>query len=91
MVGAINAGKRAALAIDERLSGEGFDAAAIELAAGPGIAAAIAAGNIALCPSTRAGQARSVPGPQSINMQFFRKEPRAESRIVLERLNLEFR
>jgi len=80
VVDAINAGKRAALTIDERLSGKKLDAAAIQLAAGPGIAAAIAAGNIALCPSTRTGQAKSVPGPQSINMQFFRKAPRAESR-----------
>ncbi len=79
VVGAINTGKRAALAIDERLRGRKLDAAAVQFAEGPGVAAAIAVGNIAFGSSTRAGQAKSVPGPQAINMHFFRKTPRDES------------
>ena len=78
VVGAINAGKRAALAIHERLDGKMIDATVLRLAAGPGIATAIAYGNATAGKSARASQAESVPGPQAINLQFFRKKPRAE-------------
>ena len=80
VAGAINAGKRAALAIHERLSAKTLDAPVPQLAAGPGIAAAIARGNAAASPSARAGQVTPVPGPQAINLQFFRRTPRAEPR-----------
>jgi len=80
VVGAINAGKRAALAIDAQLGGKTHDAEALQLAAGPGIAAAIAYGREAGCASVRASQITPVPGPQAINLQFFRKTPRAEPR-----------
>jgi ferredoxin len=78
VVGAINAGKRAALAINERLGGKTLDAPALQLAAGPGIA--IACGNAAAGPPARASQATPAPGPQAINLQFFRRAPRAEPR-----------
>jgi ferredoxin len=80
VVGAINAGKRAALSIHERLGGKELDAAALQLAAGPGIAATIACRDTASRPSPRVSQAMSVPGPQAINLQFFRQRPRTESR-----------
>lgn len=80
VVGAINGGKRAAQAIHERLGGKTLDAPAMQLGAGPGIATAIAYGNAAACPPPRASQAAAVPDPQSINLQFFRRTPRAESR-----------
>ena len=76
VVGAVNAGKRAALAIHECLGGKTFDAAALQLAAGPGIASA----NAGACPSPRASQGKAVPGPQAIKLQFFRSAPRAEAR-----------
>ena len=80
VVGAVNAGKRAALAIDERLRGKTIDAPALQLAAGPGIAASIACASAAAGPSPRARQEKSVPDAQAIKLQFFRKAPRAESR-----------
>ncbi len=76
VVGAINGGKRAALAIHERLGGKALDAAALQLAGGPGIASANADPDA----SPRAGQGAAVPGPQAIKLQFFSKTPRAESR-----------
>ena len=76
VVGAINAGKRAALAIDERLSGKALAAPVLQLGAGPGIAHA----NAAARASVRASQATPVPGPQAIKLQFFRKSARAETR-----------
>ena len=79
VVGAVNAGKRAALAIHERLADKKIDAAASQLAAGPGIAASIAYNKAVPCTLKRASQAASVPGPQDIKLQFFRKTPRAES------------
>lgn len=79
VVGAINAGKRAALAIHERIGGKTLDAPALQLAAGPGIATSIAYAS-ATCLSARASQAAAVPGPHAIKLQFFRKAPRAEAR-----------
>ncbi|MCK9382661.1 MAG: FAD-dependent oxidoreductase [Sulfuritalea sp.] len=83
VVGAINAGKRAALAIHERLGGKAFDAAALQLGAGPGIATSIAssaAGSMMANSSPRARQQQSAPDATAIKLQFFRKKPRAESR-----------
>lgn len=80
VVGAINAGKRAALAIAERLGGEALDAPALLLASGPGIAACIACANAAANPSPRARQEKSAPDSQAIKLQFFRRTPRAEPR-----------
>lgn len=77
VVGAVNAGKRAALAIHERISGKALDGLALPLAAGPGIAASVAYGKNANCASTRASQSTAVPGAQAIKLQFFRKMPRA--------------
>ena len=79
VVGAINAGKRAALAINEKLSGIPLDAAAMQLGSGPGIAAAVSCRKAASEPSPRLHQEKSAPGPQAINLHFFRKAPRAES------------
>ena len=80
VVGAVNAGKRAVLAIHEQLGGKTLDAALLQLAAGPGIVAAIACRSAEAGPPARASRAMSVPGPRAINLQFFRKKPRAESR-----------
>lgn len=80
VVGAVNAGKRAALAINERLGGKALDAPALQLGAGPGIATTIAYRAKMVDPSARATQEQSAPGPQAINLQFFRKLPRAEPR-----------
>jgi indolepyruvate ferredoxin oxidoreductase alpha subunit len=80
VVGAINGGKRAAQAIHERLSGKTLDAPSLQLAAGPGIATAIAYGKATACPSPRASQAAAVPDAQAIKLQFFRKTPRTELR-----------
>ena len=80
VVGAINGGKRAALAIHERLGGKAFDVPALQLAAGPGIATSIAYASAASSTSPRARQEKSVPDARAINLQFFRKTPRAESR-----------
>ena len=80
VVGAVNAGKRAALAIHERLGGKTLDTSALQLAAGPGIAAAIAYAKSAACPPARASQATAVPDAQAIKLQFFRRAPRAEPR-----------
>jgi len=80
VVGAVNAGKRAAFAIHEQLDGKALDAPALQLAAGPGIAASIAYGKAGTCASARASQTPTVPGPQAIKLQFFRKTPRAEPR-----------
>ncbi len=80
VVGAVNAGKRAALAIHERLGGKTLDTAVLQLAAGPGIAAAIAYGKSAACPPARASRATPVADAQAINLQFFRSAPRAELR-----------
>ena len=80
MVGAVNAGKRAALAIHEQLGGKAIEAPALQLAAGPGIAASIAYDKTGACASARASQTAPVPGPQAIKLQFFRKTPRAEPR-----------
>jgi ferredoxin len=80
VVAAVNAGKRAAMAMHERLGGNALDAQPLQLAAGPGIASAIAYGNAAGCPPARASQIALVPGPEDINLQFFRRTPRAESR-----------
>ncbi len=77
VVGAINAGKRAALAIDAQLHGRPLASAALELASGPGIAAGIAHGQADSRPSPRAGQAKPAPGPREIRLQFFRKAARA--------------
>jgi indolepyruvate ferredoxin oxidoreductase alpha subunit len=76
VVGAINAGKRAALAIHERLAGKALDAAALQLAAGPGVACA----NAAASAPARASHIAPAAGPEAIKLQFFRKLPRAESR-----------
>ena len=78
VVGAINAGKRAALAIHERLAGKALDETALQLGTGPGIASTIASHSDSASPSPRARQDKSAPGPQAINFQFFRKTPRAE-------------
>ena len=80
VVGAVNAGKRAALAIHERLAGNQIDAPALQLAAGPGIAATIAYRAARADPSPRARQASSVAGPHAIRLRFFRKTSRAEPR-----------
>ena len=80
VVGAINAGKRAALAIDQQLGGRALDTRMLELGAGPGIATAVAQGNATVSPFARAGQVTPAPGPGDINPQFFRKMPRAETR-----------
>ncbi|HUX26588.1 MAG TPA: FAD-dependent oxidoreductase [Burkholderiales bacterium] len=80
VVGAINAGKRAALAIHERLGGKALDARTLELGAGPGIAAAVAQGKAAVRPFARIGQIEPAAGPEAIKLQFFRKTPRAEPR-----------
>ena len=80
VVGAINGGKRAALAIHERLGGKAFDAPALQLAAGPGIATSIACASAGANPSSRARQEKSVPDAQAIKLQFFRRKPRTESR-----------
>lgn len=80
VVGAINAGKRAALAINERLGGKALDARRLQLGVGPGIAGATAREDAASCPSARAGQVTQGPGPGDIKLQFFRKSPRAELR-----------
>ena len=80
VVGAINAGKRAALAIHERLGGQAAEAQALQLGAGPGIATALAYGDTAACAPARASQATPAPGPDAIKLQFFRNTPRAEPR-----------
>ena len=80
VVGAVNAGKRAALAIDERLSGKALDAPALQLAAGPGVAAAVAYACAAASPSARACQIAPAPGADEIKLQFFRRTPRAQAR-----------
>lgn len=77
VVGAINAGKRAALAIDAQLGGRPLDAPALQLASGPGIAAGIVYGEAASTPSARAGQVKSAPGPNEVRLPFFRKVARA--------------
>lgn len=77
VVGAVNAGKRAALAIHEKLGGKALAAATLQLADGPGIAASIAYCKAADWASTRASQAIPVPGPQAIKLPFFGKIPRA--------------
>lgn len=77
VTGAINAGKRAALAIDAYLGGKPLAAPALQLGSGPGIAAGIAWSGSA---SPRAGQNPCAPGPQEIRLQYFRKTPRAEVR-----------
>ena len=77
VVGAINSGKRAALAIAGSLSGADWEAPPWQLAGGPGIAAAIAYGKASGKPSPRAAQDGWVAGPESIKLQFFRKTPRA--------------
>ncbi len=79
VVAAVNGGKRAALAIHERLADKKVDAAELQLAAGPGIVASIAYHKAAGCTSVRAGQTTPVPGPQDIKLQFFRKTPRAQA------------
>ncbi|TSA06030.1 MAG: FAD-binding protein [Comamonadaceae bacterium] len=76
VVGAVNAGKRAALGIHERLGGGTIDAAALQLAAGPGIACA----KLADGESRRAQQALPVAAAQEIKLQFFSKTPRAPAR-----------
>lgn len=78
VVGAINAGKRAALAINESLRAPRLTEHAMRLGQGPGISASIAYPATPAA-STRASQAQQVPGPREISMQFFRKTPRAES------------
>lgn len=78
VVSAVNSGKRAALAIHERLGGTTLDGAALQLADGPGIAASSAYGRTADSVSTRARQSLPVAGPQSIKLPFFRKVPRTE-------------
>ncbi len=77
VTGAINAGKRAALAIDEFLGGRPIDAPALQLGSGPGIAASIAWSTAA---SPRSLQQQIAAGPQDIRLPFFRKTPRAEAR-----------
>lgn len=72
VTGAINAGKRAALAIDEYLGGKPLAAPARQLGGGPGIAWPAAA-------SPRAGQDQTAAGTQEIRLQYFRKAPRAEA------------
>ncbi len=74
VVGAVNAGKRAALAIAERLGGAAIDAEALALARGPGIALA-AAGE-----SARARQAGPAALASEIKLNFFRKVARAQAR-----------
>ena len=76
VVGAVNAGKRAALGIHERLGGAATDASSLQLAAGPGIACAKLASGV----SARAHQASPVAAVQDIKLQFFSKIERAESR-----------
>ena len=76
VVGAVNAGKRAALGIHERLGGATIDATVLQLADGPGIACAkLASGD-----SARAQQELPVAAAQDIKLQFFSKTQRAESR-----------
>ncbi|TRZ69937.1 MAG: FAD-binding protein [Rhodocyclaceae bacterium] len=77
VVGAINAGKRAAFAIVEQLGGKALDLTALQLAAGPGIATGSAYCADSTGRSTRTFQAQTVPGPQSINLEFFRRTERA--------------
>jgi len=79
VTGAINAGKRAALAIDEYLGGKPLDAPALQLGKGPGIAAGIGWPGSATV-SARAAQDSASPGPQAIKLQYFRRIPRAAAR-----------
>jgi thioredoxin reductase/ferredoxin len=73
VVGAINSGKRAAVAIHEMLSGASLDIEASGSESGAGIVAA--AGDDGM---RRAAQIKSPPGPEGIRLQFFRKVPRAK-------------
>ncbi|MBI4985217.1 MAG: FAD-dependent oxidoreductase [Rhodocyclales bacterium] len=73
VVGAINAGKRAALAIAERLGGRPLATPDLQLANGPGIAVSIAAD----ASSPRARQGAPAPQALEIRLQFFPKTPRA--------------
>ena len=76
VVGAVNAGKRAALGIHEQLGGTRIEAPILQLAAGPGIACAkLARGG----PAARAHQASPVAAVQDIKLQFFRKTERAQA------------
>ena len=75
VVGAVNSGKRAALAIHEHLSAVTVDTATLQLAAGPGIACA----KLGSAGSTRISQSMPVAGPQAIKLQFFGKVARAET------------
>jgi formate dehydrogenase major subunit len=80
VVGAINAGKRAALAIHGRLGGLAEDEQTLQLGIGPGIAAGAAHADATARTLARASQATPAPGPQAIKLQYFRKAPRAEPR-----------
>ncbi len=76
VVGAVNTGKRAALAIHERLGGPAPDTPVLQLGGGPGIACAKSASGGA----ARADQTLPVATAKAIKLQFFRKTERAESR-----------
>ena len=68
VVGAINAGKRAALAMDERLGGPPIAAEAMQFARGPGVVSCTAA--------PRNAQQKAAPGPQEVRLTYFRRRPR---------------
>lgn len=77
VAGAVNAGKRAALAIHAALSHEPLAEGALRLCRGPGIAAEVAhrGGQ-----STRAARVQAVPPLRTINLRHFPEAARAEAR-----------
>lgn len=77
VTGAVNAGKRMALAIHAELGGEMLDMNALRLAQGPGVAAELLhqAGH-----SSRAGRVQLATAGDAIKLHHFPKLARAESR-----------
>jgi formate dehydrogenase major subunit len=77
VAGAINSGKRAALAIHSHLSGEALDERALRLVRGPGIAAEVFLRGPS---SSRAGRVQAAPPLRSINLRHFPEAPRSDAR-----------
>ena len=75
VVGAVNSGKRGALAIHERLSGVALNTPILQLADGPGIARA----KLPDAGVARSHHATPVAGSEAIKLQFFSKIARAET------------
>ncbi len=77
VAGAIDGGKRAALALHSELSGEPLDEGALRLVRGPGIAADVFFRG---AESPRAGRAQAAPPLRSINLRHFPPRPRSRPR-----------